>query len=98
MRREFIINGNHFNDWKGFFDEVEAVFTRHLDWEIGRNLDAFNDILRGGFGRHTDHEPILIKWVNFEKSEQDLGKRFMRSVIWIINDTDAGHDCQLVKL
>ena len=36
----------------GFYDEVEQVFTCGLDWKIGRNLDAFNDILRGGFGRH----------------------------------------------
>lgn len=98
MRKEFIINANHFNDWEGFYHEVETVFTNHLNWKIGRNLDAFNDILRGGFGRHSEDEPILIKWINFEKSEQDLGLHAMQTITAIICDTEnSGHDCLLIK-
>ena len=52
MREVFIIDGRRFSNMAGFYDEVEQVFTCGLDWKIGRNLDAFNDILRGGFGRH----------------------------------------------
>lgn len=54
MRKEFVIDGNNFDTLNGFYDEVEAVFTSKLSWKIGRNLDAFNDILRGGFGRHEE--------------------------------------------
>jgi RNAse (barnase) inhibitor barstar len=61
FRSEFIIDGSHFSTMKGFYDEVERVFTFGLNWKIGRNLDAFNDILRGGFGRHDLGEPIHIK-------------------------------------
>ena len=95
MRREFIIDGNKFNDIEGFYCVVENLFTKDLDWEIGRNLDAFNDILRGGFGVH-DQEPIHIIWRNFSKSRKDLGRKEIAKIVEIILDTDnSGHDCTL---
>ena len=30
--------------------DMREVFTCGLDWKIGRNLDAFNDILRAVLG------------------------------------------------
>ena len=53
MREVFTIDGRRFSNMAGFYDEVERVFTLGLDRKIGRNLNAFNDILRGGFGRHA---------------------------------------------
>ena len=50
MREVFTIYGRRFSNMAGFYNEVERVFTSGLDWKIGRNLNAFNDILRGGFG------------------------------------------------
>ena len=99
MRKEFVIDGKNFSTMKGFYDEVEKVFTFNLNWKIGRNLDAFNDILRGGFGRHDYGEPILIKWLNYKKSEHNLGVEMMEIIIKIILDMDnSGHDCILEKL
>lgn len=60
-RQEFTIDGRHFFTMAGFYDEIESVFTCGLDWKSGRNLNAFNDILRGGFGRHEYGQPIHIK-------------------------------------
>ena len=37
----------------------------------GRNLNAFNDILRGGFG--TPEEGFVIRWNNHAVSKQRLG-------------------------
>jgi len=99
MRKEFIINGENFRNMEGFYDEVEKVFTFNLDWKIGRNLHAFNDILRGGFKRHEYGEPILIKWLNYKKSEHNLGVKTMEIITEIILDMDdSGHDCILEKL
>jgi len=99
MRKEFVIDGKNFSTMKGFYDEVEKVFTFNLKWKIGRNLDAFNDILRGGFGRHDYEEPILIKWLNYKKSEHNLGVETMEIITEIILDMDnSGHDCILEKL
>ena len=60
QRQKFTIDGRRFSNMAGFYDEVERVFTSGLDWKIGRNLNAFNDILRGGFGRHEYGQPIHI--------------------------------------
>ena len=60
IREVFTIDGRRFSNMAGFYDEVERVFTFGLDWKIGRNLNAFNDILRGGFGRHEYGQPIHI--------------------------------------
>lgn len=98
MRKKFIIDGKNFSTMKGFYDEVERVFTFNLNWKIGRNLDAFNDILRGGFGRHDYGEPILIVWKHFERSKRTLGGEAVNLIEEIILDSDnSGHDCVLEK-
>lgn len=99
MREEFTIDGRHFSTMTGFYDEVEQGFTCGLNWKIGRNLNAFNDILRGGFGRHEYGEPIHIKWVAYQKSVRDLGQETMDTITEIILDTNgSGHDCTLELL
>ena len=99
MREVFTIDGRRFSNMAGFYDEVERVFTFGLDWKIGRNLNAFNDILRGSFGRHEYVQPIHIKWLAYEKSVHDLGKETMDIITEIILDTDgSGHDCTLERL
>ena len=78
---------------------VDQVFICGLDWKIGRNLNAFNDILRGGFGRHEYGQPIHIQWLAYEKSVRNLGKETMDTIVEIILDTDhSGHDCSLERL
>ena len=72
--KEIIIDGNNFANLTEFYDEVENKLTKGLDWKIGRNLDALNDVLRGGFGIHAYEEPILIRWINADKSKKDLGQ------------------------
>lgn len=96
---EYTINGNNFKTMNGFYNEIEKVFTFNLNWRIGRNLDAFNDILRGEFGMHEYGEPILIKWIHYEKSISNLGVDKMQAITNIILDTDnTGHDCILKKM
>ena len=73
MSKSATIDGNNFSDLAGFYDEVERKLTHGLDWNLGRNLDAFNDVLRGGFGVHEYAGPLALAWLNSEKSKQDLG-------------------------
>ena len=99
QRQKFTIDGHRFSNMAGFYDEVEQVFICGLDWKIGRNLNAFNDILRGGFGRHEYGQPIHIQWLAYEKSVRNLGKETMDTIVEIILDTDhSGHDCTLERL
>lgn len=73
MSRSVIIDGNAFADLPGFYDEIERKLTHGLDRSIGRNLDAFNDILRGGFGVHDYNEDLELVWQNSAVSERQLG-------------------------
>ena len=94
-----LLMAENFLNMKGFYQEVEAVFTYDLGWHIGDNLDAFNDVLRGGFGRHEYGVPIHIRWISYDKSIRDLGQETMAEIEEIILDTDnSGHDCTLEKL
>jgi RNAse (barnase) inhibitor barstar len=72
-KQTIIINGDNFSDLESFYDEIDRVFTKDLGWDTGHNLDAFNDLLRGGFGVYEYEEPIILIWKNISKSKTDLG-------------------------
>jgi RNAse (barnase) inhibitor barstar len=63
------IDGSRFGTLQEFYDEVSRVLIPGADW--GHNLDAFNDILRGGFG--TPDGGFVLRWVNSQLSRQRLG-------------------------
>jgi RNAse (barnase) inhibitor barstar len=65
----FTIDGAKFHTLEEFYDEVSAVLIPGAEW--GRNLDAFNDILRGGFG--TPDSGFIVCWRNVALSRQRLG-------------------------
>ncbi|QQL44594.1 barstar family protein [Sulfuriroseicoccus oceanibius] len=69
QKREYEIDGNRFSDLQGFFDQISENLILGAEW--GRNLDAFNDILRGGFG--TPDEGFVLIWRNSEESKRRLG-------------------------
>jgi RNAse (barnase) inhibitor barstar len=73
MKREIILDGNNFSSLAEFYDEIQNKLTSGLDGEIGRNLDAFNDVLIGGFGVYEYGEIFKLLWKNSEKSKKDLG-------------------------
>ena len=73
IKKEVIIDGNDFSNLSEFYDEVEKKLTKNLGWKIGRNLDAYNDVLRGGFGVYEYGEQIRLVWKNSIKSRKDLG-------------------------
>jgi RNAse (barnase) inhibitor barstar len=63
-----VIDGARFSDLDGFTRE----FSRLLDNYTWRgNLDAFNDLLRGGFG--TPENGWVLRWLNSELSRSALG-------------------------
>ncbi|MBQ8198167.1 MAG: barstar family protein [Lachnospiraceae bacterium] len=94
--KEFILDGNNFHDLEGFYTEIDKLLTKDLSWKTGHNLDAFNDLLRGGFGVHEYEEPIIIKWTNYEKSKKNLGNETVLTLLEIFLDCDnSGHSCKL---
>lgn len=59
-----VIDGGHFSDLEGFYQEINRLFMSDEDWQVG-TLDGFDDILYGYKGE--------IIWKDSEKSKQDLG-------------------------
>ncbi len=100
--KEITIDGNRFSDIEGFYTEIDRLLTRDLDWKTGHNLNAFNDLLRGGFGFHEYGEALHVTWINASKSKKDLGyeaadgQTMFDVIVEIILDRDdTGHYCTL---
>ena len=93
-RRAIVINGDEFDTMRQFFDYVIPMLSDG-SFEAGRNLDAFNDLLRGGFGAHEYGQPLDITWRNFERSRSMLGDSNVLTLVQIILDSGSGHECTL---
>jgi len=65
----YILDGTKFSTLEEFYDEVERVLIHGARW--GRNLDAFNDILYGGFGTPSDGFTLI--WEHSAESRTRLG-------------------------
>ncbi|NCC68818.1 MAG: hypothetical protein EOM14_11630 [Clostridia bacterium] len=92
--KEIIIDGSFFDDIEGFYKEIERKFTKDLSFSLGHNLDALNDILRGGFGLHKYGEPISIKWIHFSKSRLDLGNEMISKILEVFEGAEkSGQGC-----
>ena len=85
-KQTIIINGNNFSDLESFYDEIDRVLTKDLNWDTGHNLDAFNDLLRGGFGVYEYEEQVKIIWTKFSEGKKKLGDELTDTIIEIIND------------
>lgn len=59
-----VINGSHFSNLEGFYEEISEILMKDEDWKVG-TLDGFDDILYGFKGE--------IIWKESGKSEKDLG-------------------------
>lgn len=71
-KKMIVINGDHFSDLPGFYEEASKVFMKDVDWKVG-SLDGFNDILYGDFGVFENDEEVQLIWKQSEKSKKDLG-------------------------
>ena len=86
MKPEVIIDGSEFSDLAGFAKQFsEAALRGQHRWN--GNLDAFNDILRGGFG--TPDGGFTVVWRNHQKSRRDLAQTF-DTILEIIRDHGQG--------
>ncbi|MFE1595444.1 barstar family protein [Nocardia sp. NPDC058705] len=63
-----VIDGSRFDDYDEFAREFSALLN---DWTWNKNPDAFNDILRGGFG--TPEGGFVLRWLHSDRSRQALG-------------------------
>lgn len=66
---KFQIDGQNFSNLEEFYEEISEKLIPGSSW--GRNLDAFDDVLFGGFG--TPEHGFVLVWQNSDVSRQNLG-------------------------
>jgi RNAse (barnase) inhibitor barstar len=79
------IDGARFDSLEGFWSEISTRIIPGAKW--GRNFDAFNDILRGGFG--TPVGGFTLRWVNFQRSKELLG--YSETIRWFEQKLERCH-------
>ncbi|MFD2825544.1 barstar family protein [Leeuwenhoekiella polynyae] len=65
----YTLNAARFNSLEGFYIDLYQVMPFLPNWKPTHNLDALNDVLYSGFGKH----PVVLIWKHAHKSKQDLG-------------------------
>ena len=73
MTKQIIINGQNIHDIPSFYVEVNRVFMQNESWKLGESLDAFDDLLYGGFGTINSNEAVELVWTNCTLSKTALG-------------------------
>lgn len=91
----YVLDGSKITDRDTFFSEVESKMTDNPGFKMGHNLDAFADVLSGGFGKHYPGEKFAVLWENYGISEKSLDPEFLLKVYKIMLDNDAEFDCEL---
>lgn len=69
-QKKFIIEGNDFVDLKGFYNVIGNLLTTNNEW--GKNWNALNDILKGGFIKTEYGEPFILIWRDSGNSENQF--------------------------
>jgi RNAse (barnase) inhibitor barstar len=87
MTTVYEIDGRDFSTLEEFYDVVSRVLIPGAAW--GRNLDAFNDVLRGGFG--TPDAGFTLRWENHQLSKDRLGSSF-ETLLEIVRTHGPGGD------
>jgi len=94
-KKTILLDGNEFSTLSSFYTAAEKALTKDLGWHIGKNLNAFNDVLRGGFGVHDYEEPIRLLWIHSAKNRKDLAlaeAQAGKTLFELIVDIIEGHD------
>jgi RNAse (barnase) inhibitor barstar len=70
-KRVYILDGDNFSTLEEFWEEIGVVLMGIREAHWGRNLDAFRDVLYGGWG--TPDEGFVLVWRNSGLSRKRLG-------------------------
>lgn len=85
------IDGRDIHTLDDFMDQIEQKLTHNIDFKTGHNLNAFNDLLWGGFGLHEYGEPLHIVWIFAERSRQALGEQYFNKIVSIIENHESNN-------
>ena len=86
------IDGAAFSDLEGFYDEIEAQLLDGAAW--GRDLDALDDVLRGGAGPLPPR--FRIVWEHTDISHRRLDAEGAGSFDEIVRRISAHPNVELI--
>ena len=78
MVKQITIDGSSINDIASFYEEINRVFMTGESWKLGHSLDAFDDLLYGGYGALQGVQSVELLWYNMEHSRKALGYQTTR--------------------
>jgi RNAse (barnase) inhibitor barstar len=91
--RRYELDGRRIGSLEDFYAEVSRVLIPDRDW--GRNLDAFNDILAGGFGTPKEGFVVVVRGATHLRSVLghaavvDRWRRLLRD--GVVHPTNRAH-------
>ena len=74
------------NSMEELWDEVQNVLASGFPF-FGRNLDAFKDILRGGFGAFAEGEHIQLRFIHRNYAKKHIPESFSKKILRIIEES-----------
>lgn len=88
----YTIDGTKFSTLQGFAEHLSSILLENYRWD--GNLDAFNDLLRGGFGTPTDG--FIIQWKHSALSREHLG--YAETIKWLEECIEHCHPTNIPHL
>ena len=85
--KEFILDGKNMTSVENFYQEVQRVLCPSFR-KMGKNLHAFRDVLRGGFGAFDEGETIHLWIIHKKHMKKHLQEGFVNSIFRIIEESD----------
>ena len=83
----YTIDGAHFANFEEFVAEINNTLLVGSYWRGG--LDAFDDMLWGGYGTPDEDVDFKVIWKNFQKSKISLG--YEATAKWLNSIVDRAH-------
>ena len=84
--KEFILDGKNMTSVENFYQEVQRVLCPSFR-KMGKNLHAFRDVLRGGFGAFDEGETIHLWIIHKKHMKKHLQEGFVNSIFKIIEES-----------
>ncbi|QDK79919.1 ribonuclease inhibitor [Spirosoma sp. KCTC 42546] len=79
MVKRIDIDGNAINDIASFYEEINRVLMAGESWRIGQSLDAFDDLLYGGYGALQGVQSVELVWHHMDHCRNVLGNQATRA-------------------
>ena len=67
------LEGSTITDIPAFYKQLNEQLMQDENWRLGESLDAFDDVLYGGYSKWKDYDQLEIVWKDIAVSERSLG-------------------------